>query len=134
MGIEKQTQVLQYSLKEEIASRSMVITRTVTSNPINVTFSAIIYPHSTTYELDADNKKVDIYEEKDLGPIFLSPDQVMSLFTIPVTLKDGTQSYIGEVIANFADQIIANHVGMEASDVINTQNIDIAANSLAPQP
>jgi hypothetical protein len=42
-----------------------------------------------------------------------------------VTLADGTVSYLGEILSNFTDQMIAATI--PDSGIIDTQNINIAA-------
>ena len=129
MAVKKPKQQKVYELVDEIASRSLVLLREVrkTESGINVAFDATIHPKKITYEVDAEGNKIDIYEECDLPTIAVTPQQLMGLFAIQVTLKDGTVSYIGEVLSNFADQLIALNIGATQDDVITTQHIDISS-------
>ena len=136
MAIQQPTQALTTTLLPEYSSRSIVITRAVTDNGngiVTTTFAAIIYPSKITYEVDSNNNPIAVYDrDETLQPIGLSPDQLMQLFGIKVTLADGTASYLGEVISNFTDQMINNSLGNVGT--INTQNIDIAAVLAAQNP
>ncbi len=129
MAVKKPKQQKVYELVDEIASRSLVLLREVrkNGNSINVEFDATIHPKKITYEVDAEGNKIDIYEEADLPGIAVTQQQLMGLFAIQVTLADGTVSYIGEVISNFADQLIALNIGATQDDVITTQHIDISS-------
>jgi hypothetical protein len=130
MAIQKPLQTKEYKLRDEIASRVMLINRDVVDNHDGTTstnFSAIIYPKHITYELDANDNKTGIYEEKDLAPVTITPTELYGLFTIPVTLDDGTKSYFGEILSNFADQLIGINIGKTEEDIITTQHIDISS-------
>ena len=135
MAVKKPKQQKVYELVDEIASRSLVLLREVkkTTNGIEVNFDATINPKRITYEVDTEGNKLDIYEEQDLASIAVTQQQLMGLFSIQVTLADGTVSYVGEVLSNFADQLIALNLGTTEDDVITTQHIDISS-IIAPPP
>lgn len=138
MAIQKPTQTHQYELQEEIASRVLLLNRDVVDNgngSVSTVFGATVYPKSITYELDAQGNKTGIYESNELGAVSISFEELMSLFAIQVTLKDGTVSAIGEVLSSFIDQILASKLGLVQDITITTQPIDIAANLVgAPDP
>ena len=127
MAIQQPVQPITYNLQNEVASKVIRLTRDVSDQGGSVldTFGCIIQPKSITYEVDANNNKIGIYDSFDYPNITVSENQLMSLFGIKVTLADGTVSYIGEVLSNFADQIIATQV--PDSGTITTQNINIQA-------
>lgn len=128
MAIEKLTRTKQYVLKPEIASRVMLFFRHVVDNgdgTISKTYTAVIHPKKIEYELNELNEQIGIYEESNLPEFEVSHEQLMTLFTVPVTLTDGTQTYVGEIISNFADQLIAKKIGLEETDSITTQHIDL---------
>lgn len=128
MSIEKQTLTKQFVIKPEIASRVMLFFRNIKDNgdgTVSKTFSAVIHPKKIMYELNELNEPTAIYEEENLPEFEVSHEQLMKLFTIPVTLTDGTQTYVGEVISNFADQLIAKQIGLDPTDSITTQHIDL---------
>lgn len=131
MSIQESLQTLTYALREEIASRVMLFTRTVEDSPLcPAKYGATIHPFSITYELDAEGNKLGIYETKVLKEFDVTEAQLMGLFGIQVTLADGTVSYVGEVISNFADQLIA--ANLQSKGTITTQHIDIS--SIIPPP
>ena len=134
MAIQKPDQIMTYTLREEIASRVMLLTRTVVDNhdgTISTIYGAVIHPLSITYEVDNGGNKTGIYEDKIMSEFQVPTERLMQLFSTRVTLVDGTVSYIGEVLSNFADQLIAEVIGASKEDVITTQHIDIAA--VAPE-
>ena len=129
MAIQHPTQLLNTTLLPEYSSRSVVLTRNVVDHgdgTVSTVFGAIIYPTLITYEVDDTGKEIAVYDRNEtLEPIGLSSDQLMSLFGMKVTLADGTVSYLGEVLSNFTDQMIAN--ALQNTGTISTQHIDIAA-------
>ena len=139
MAIQKPSQAVTYSLQQEYASRVLLLTREVAdthNGSVAVSFGATCYPSDITYEIDANGNKVGVYETNEtLPPITVSQEQLMTLFSIQVTLKDGTVSVIGEIIANFADQLIAKALNLTSDVVITTQPIDLSAvEASAPDP
>ena len=128
MAIKQPAIPANYTLQTEVASRMILLSRDVVDNgsgAVLTTFGCDIIPRSTTYELDAEGKEVGVYDSADLDRITVPQNQMMELFGIRVTLADGTVSYVGEVLSNFADQIIAgNGCG---SGTITTQEINIPA-------
>ena len=129
MAIQQPTQLLNTTLLPEYSSRSVFLTRNVVyhgDGTVRTVFGAIIYPTLITYEVDDTGKEIAVYDRNEtLEPIGLSSDQLMSLFGMKVTLADGTVSYLGEVLSNFTDQMIAN--ALQNTGTISTQHIDIAA-------
>jgi len=125
MAIQKEVQTVTYSLREEIASRVLLLTRTIKEDPIRVEFGVTIHPSSIIYKVDAEGNKIGIYKTTLLKEFDVSDAQLMGLFGIQITLGDGTVSYIGEVLSNFADQLIASNLG--STDIITTQHIDISS-------
>jgi len=133
MAIQQVATPITYTLQQETASRVMLINRDVVDNlngSVSVNFGASIIPQSTTYELDVNNNKVGVYTTKQLNQLTLTQTQLMELFGIQVTLADGTIIALGELLSNFADQIIAQSASIEGT--ITTQHVNIA-NVLAAQ-
>jgi len=134
MAIKKVATTLSYQTQKEIASRVMLFTRTVREiaptieapePSVAVDFGAIIHPIAITYELDETSKKVGIYESEILKEFEVSQARLMALFMIEVTLKDGTPSTVGSIISNFADQLIHEQVGIDPTDEVTTQHINM---------
>jgi len=127
MAIQQPISVKQYNLQNEVASRVILLTRDVVDNngTVDTVFGCTIHPKSITYEVDANGVKMNIYESSEVDSIIVSQEQLMSLFGIKVTLANGTVSYIGEILSNFADQIISTSI--PDLGTITTQNINIQA-------
>ncbi len=124
-----------YTLQTEVASRVMHMTRDVIDNgngSVSVNFGARIFPQQITYELDSNNNKIGIYDSTPLADFSLSFNDLMSLFGIRCTLADGTIILLGELLSNFADQIIQNQTGFTGT--IDTQSVNIDAVLAAQTP
>lgn len=62
---------------------------------------------SATYEVDENGHKVRIIE-KNLNPheIVFRPEELYPLYMLPITLGDGTQTVLGELLCDKVDEII----------------------------
>lgn len=110
MAINEPIKEISLRLKKEITSKNTKLKRIVSKNeatgyyepqyPIEIDIEAI------TYELDANDNKIDIYEYQELGNVSLSGEEILSLWMEPITLADGTATVLGEVLATKIDQII----------------------------
>ena len=128
MAIQQPVVPITYTLQNEVASRVILLTRDVVDNvngSVSTNFGCTIHPKSITYEVDTNQNKIGIYDFLDLAAINVTQDQLMSLFGMRVTPADGTVSYVGELLSNFADQIISAQVPDLGN--ITTQHIDIQA-------
>ena len=76
------------------------------------------------------NNKIAIYDSKDIPSIDVPVTQLGELFSIKMTLADGTITTLEEILGNFADQIINEN--QTTPGTITTQNINIT-NVLAAQ-
>ena len=135
MAIQQSPTPITYTLQTEIASRVMHMTRDVIDNgngSVSINFGARIFPQSTTYELDSNNNKTGIYSATPLADFDLSMTDLMSLFGIRCTLADGTIILLGELLSNFADQIIQQQTGFAGT--ISTQSVNISAVLAAQTP
>lgn len=133
MAILQPATLITYTLQTEVASRVLLINRDVVDNgngSVSVNFSASIIPQSTTFTLDSNNNETGVYETSQLPTIPLSPIQLGEFFTIACTLADGTVIALGELVSNFADQIIQQSTGFTGTT--NTQSVNIV-NVLAAQ-
>jgi len=116
MAIPVKREMKTYSLLDEVASTDIMIKRSVSKSseaPEVVTnFEINIRYDTVVYELDAEDKRVDIYEIKDPGAITLKPMEIYGLFSEPVTLQDGTVIGLGDLIAKRTDSLLKAHLGL----------------------
>ena len=129
MAIQSAVQTKTVSLRSDYSSKSVILTRNVVDNgdgTVTTTFGAIICPTLITYNVDSNNNPTGIFKQQEtVSAINVDPTQLMGLFGMKVTLADGTVSYLGEILSNFTDQMIA--AAIPDSGIIDTQNINIAA-------
>lgn len=133
MAIQQPPVPLSISTQVELASRVILLTRDVVDNgngSVSETFGCISYPKLIEYTVDANGNKTGIYDESDPQPVTIPLVQLMQLYEIQATLADGTVIYIGDLISNFTDQLIA--AAYPNSGTITTPMINIA-NVLAAQ-
>jgi hypothetical protein len=114
MAIENAPEQIALNLKKEVAATSVVLGRLVQKNPetgaIEVIYPVTINYGFVTYELDAEGNKTDVYGAGDMGSFRLPPEELQALWMIPVTLEDGTQTVLAEVIANATDAAIQSRL------------------------
>jgi hypothetical protein len=110
MTIDREPEALSLLLKKEIGATAVILGRMVQRNPetgaIEVVFPVTINFGFVTYELDADGNKTGIYESGDMGSFQLEPAELYALWMTPVTLSDGTQTVLAEVISTSTDNAI----------------------------
>lgn len=109
---EKQEQV---STLVEVASRCIEMNRIISiqDGEEKKEFPITIRPMRTTFILDADNKKTAILKQEPLNVFSLNNEQVMEMFTTPVTLQDGTQTVLGELLSVLTDQLIQQELSKQ---------------------
>lgn len=114
MSLDEPIKEVTLRLKKETTARETKLKRFVEKNPetgfIEAKYPIEIDMESITYELDANDNKVDIYEIQLHGNISLEPAEIMSLWTEPIILSNGTTAMLGNVIADKIDAIIANRL------------------------
>ena len=97
-------------LSEEITSRDTRLMRLMTRNAqtgfLEPQYPIQITAESNTYELDANDNKLDLYDHRELGTISLTAPEIYALWTELVTLKDGTTHMLGNVLADKIDAIL----------------------------
>ena len=133
MAVQLPTLTQSFTILPETASRTILITRDVVDNgngTVSVNYGGSITPKYIEYELDSNNNKIAIYDSKDIPSIDVPLTQLDELFSIKMTLADGTVTSLEEVLGNFADQII--NTNQTTPGIITTQNINIT-NVLAAQ-
>ena len=133
MAVQLPTLTQSFTILPETASRTILITRDVIDNgngTVTVNYGGSITPKYIEYEIDTNNNKTAIYDSKDMPSIDVPLAQLGELFSIKMTLADGTVTTLEEVLGNFADQII--NANQTTPGTITTQNINIT-NVLAAQ-
>ena len=133
MAVQLPTLTQSFTILPETASRTILITRDVVDNgngTIIINYGGSITPKYIEYEIDANNNKTAIYDSKDISSIDVPLAQLGELFSIKMTLADGTVTTLEEILGNFADQII--NANQTTPGTITTQNINIT-NVLAAQ-
>lgn len=111
MAINDPIQTVTLRLKREVTSRNTKLMRTIVQDASTGYYTAQ-YPieidiEAVTYELDANDNKIDIYDHQFLGNVSLTAEEIGALWLTPVTLQDGTATVLGELLAAKIDQLIA---------------------------
>jgi hypothetical protein len=130
MSILQPATPVSYSLLPEVASRIPRLTREVTDNgagTVTEVLGATVLPKMITYKVDPDSGlRTAIVEAVDLPEIQIPQEQMLQLYGIQCTLADGTTFYLGDIVSNFIDQIIATACGHPVA-AITTPAVNIPA-------
>lgn len=106
----KPTETITIALETELTARTTFLRRIVQQDP-DTGFYGAVYPievdsEEITYQVDADGNRVDIYDRRLMGNFTLDPAEVYALWAEVVTLQDGSQVALGELIAGKIDAIL----------------------------
>lgn len=116
MAINEPIKEVTLRLKKEITSKNTKLKRNVVQNPSTgfweAQFPIEIDIEAITYELDASDNKIDIYDRQELGNVSLEPLEIYNLWTTPITLEGGTSTTLGDLLALKIDEIIAGRLNV----------------------
>jgi hypothetical protein len=110
MAITRPVREVSLKLLTEYTSRNTILGRFVQRNPdtgfIESKYPVTVHAEQTTYEIDQDGNKLDIYEQFEIGQFELTAPEIMTLWTTPVTTQEGDTVMLGNLIADKIDAII----------------------------
>ena len=116
MAIEHTPQTVTKTIKREIAATNLNLGRFVEMvegvptprYPVTIDYGFV------DYLLDENGVKVGVEAAGSLGSVSVPPDRVMDIWLTPVTLADGTQTVLAELISAKTDAEIAFHLEQQA--------------------
>lgn len=109
--VPKPAETVTLTLETELTARTTFLRRVVAQDP-GTGFWIAHYPievdsEEITYRVDDQGNKLDIYDCKLMGNFTLEPSEVAALWGEVVTLQEGSQLTLGELIAGKIDAILA---------------------------
>lgn len=133
MAISQTIETKTVCVIQETASDCISIRRypeqNVATGKIDIKYSVDIEYSTKQYQGSSIEDRDELIKNVSSDRMALTPEQTYAMFTTPVTLSDGTQTVLGELLASIADSMISKDAETKTRIQISPR-LTIAENTL----